>query len=175
MDKRQILAEKGNTFYESLNSDDLNLELANNLENIFSLREVIKMKARHMYEENKESSRVLTFFQPAKSLEDNPKYIYIFAGVGWVILYKAGLVPKFSIIFIYIGLNFFFNWKRQRYCKIQKEYEDYKKINDLYHHIIYLRKKSMSVENILSRTFRVDYNKWVHEDPYKYMRYEYLF
>jgi hypothetical protein len=175
MDKRKIIVEKGNTFYDTLNSDDLNLEIANNLENIFSLREIIKMKARQMYLDNKETKRVITFFQPAKSLDDNPKYIYIFGAVGWVILFRAGLVPKYSLLFLFIGLNFFFNWKRQRYCKAQKEYEDFKKINDLYHHIVYLKKKSMTTEYFLSKAFKVDYNNFLEKDKFNYVKYEYLY
>ena len=175
MDKRKIIVEKGKSFYEYLNSDDLNLELANNVENLLTLREVIKMKARQTFEETKEKNRVFTFFQPAKSLDDSPKWVYIFSGVCWVILYKAGAVPKFSFLVLFLGLNFFYNWKRQKYCKIQKEYADYKKMNDLYHHIIYLKKKSMTLETFLNKTFKVDFNKFPNEEELKLIKFEYLY
>ena len=51
MDRRKISIEKNKSFLETLNSDDLNLELAANIENMLNLRELIKMKARQVYQE----------------------------------------------------------------------------------------------------------------------------
>jgi hypothetical protein len=175
MDKRKILAEKAQTFYNTLNSDELNLELAENLENIYGLREIIKLKARETFEEKKETNRILTFFQPAKSIDDKPKYVYIFAGVGWVVLYKMGIASKFSIVYVYVFLNLVFHWRRQKYCEQQKEFADYKKVNELYHHIINLKKKSYGMETIISRTFNINFNDFANSNKLDYIKFEYLY
>lgn len=174
MDRRKIVVEKGKTFYESLNSDELNLEIANNLENLLDLREIIKMKARQTYDERKESGKTFTFFKSADNLESNPKYAYIFSLVSWWILFKAQKVSKVSLLFVLFGISIYYNLKRQNYCKLQKEYEDYKKLNDVYHQIVRLKKKSITLETFIYKTMHVDYSKFEKENKFNFVKYEYL-
>jgi hypothetical protein len=175
MDKRKILAEKAQSFYDTLNSDELNLELAENIENINGLKEIIKLKARETFEQNKDKNRVFTFFQPARSIDDKPKYLYIIAGVGWLILYRMGVASKFSIVYVIVMLNLAFHWRRQKYCEMQTEFADYKKVNELYHHIINLKKKSYGMEAIISKTFHINFNDFAHSNKFDYIKFEYLY
>jgi hypothetical protein len=174
MDRRKIKVEKDRSFFEALNSDELNLELADNIESLFNLREIIKMKARQTFDENREKSRIFTFFKSHQSLEDNPKTIYVFSITLWALFYRVGAVSKVSLLFVIFGLNLWYNIKRQYYCKIQKEYTDYKRLNDNYHQIVKLKKKAMSMERFLERTMGADYNKYL-DIPNHYLKYEYLY
>lgn len=174
MDRRKISIEKNKSFYESLNSDDLNLELAGNIENMLNLRELIKMKARQEYQERREKSRIFTFHKAHQSLDDNPRAIYVISLTLWFLLYRVNAVSKLSLMFLIFGLNFYYNMKRQYYCKIQKEYKDYKRLNDNYHQILKLKRKSINMENFLMRTLGADYTKYAKNGE-KLLKYEYLY
>jgi hypothetical protein len=174
MDRRKISVEKNKSFYESLNTDELNLELAANLEHMLNLREIIKMKARQDYLERREKSKIFTFHKSHQSLDDNPRAIYVISLTLWFLLYRVNAVSKLSLLFMIFGLNFYYNLKRQYYCKIQKEYKDYKRLNDNYHQIIRLKRKSMNTENFLYRILGAQYTNSSKLND-KYLKYEYLF
>jgi hypothetical protein len=174
MDKRKIVVEKGRTFYESLNSDELNLEIANNLENLFELRELVKLKARQSFDERKNQAKFLNFFKSAKSFESNPKYAYSIPVILWLIVYQVRGLPKVSFLFMIFGINIFYDLKRQNYCRLQEEFIEYKKLNDAYHQIIKLKKRSMKFDQFLYRTFGIDYYLFPDENKLKYIKFEYL-
>ncbi len=174
MDRRKISIEKNKSFLETLNSDDLNLELAANIENMLNLRELIKMKARQVYQERREKSKIFTFHKSHQSLDDNPRSIYVISLTVWFLMYRVNAVSKLSLLFLIFGLNFYYNLKRQYYCKIQKEYKDYKRLNENYHQILKLKRKSMNLENLLKKTLGADYVKF-NENGEKYLKYEYLY
>jgi hypothetical protein len=58
MDRRKIQIEKENTIYETLNSEELNLELAQNIEHLFELKEIIKYKANQTFIETAEKNNL---------------------------------------------------------------------------------------------------------------------
>jgi hypothetical protein len=171
MDRRKISIEKHKSFFDTLNSDELNLELAANIENMLNLREIIKMKARQTFDERREKNKIFTFYKAHQSLEDNPKTIYVVSLVLWMLLYRTNMVSKVSLVFLVFGLNFYFNLRRQHYCKIQGEYKDYKRLNDNYHQIVKLKRKSMNVENLIERMFTAKFDKVDSQ----IVKYEYLF
>jgi hypothetical protein len=174
MDRRKISIEKNKSFYETLNSDELNLELAANIENMLNLREIIKMKAREDYQQIRERKKIFTFHKSHQSLDDNPRSIYVISLTLWFLLYRVNAVSKLSLLFMIFGLNFYYNLKRQYYCKIQKEYKDYKRLNDNYHQILKLKRKSMTMENFLLRIFGTNFTKSSKLGE-KYLKYEYLY
>ena len=90
MDRRQLELGKDNYLFNALNSDDLNLELANNIEIMTELRELIKVKAVQSYSEQNENKRIFTMFSHQKHLEDNPRAIYILGFVVWFLAFKKG-------------------------------------------------------------------------------------
>ena len=71
MDRRKILIEKENTIYETLNSDDLNLELAQNIEHIFELKEIIKYKANQTFIESTDNTKIKRIDAIKKSCIEN--------------------------------------------------------------------------------------------------------
>lgn len=175
MDRRKIEVEKGKVLYDALGSDELNLELANNLENLFELREVVKMKARQHFQEQQDKKRIFTFVKGADSLETTPKFAYTFTLVGWFILYQTKRVNKMSLLYALFSISIFYNMRRQKYCKLQKEYTEYEKLNKIYHQIVVLKKRSMTLETFLFKTFGVDFNKFPSNEKFKYIKYEYLY
>ncbi len=88
MDRRKILEEKEKTIYETLNSDDLNLELAQNIEHLLELKEIIKFKANQSFVETNEKNKSFTIFSRTISLEDKPRSWYIISFFVWWFLYK---------------------------------------------------------------------------------------
>lgn len=175
MDRRKILLEKSQTFYDSLNSDELNLEIAKNLENIHELRELIMMKAREDFKKKQEQNNVFYFFKPANSIDFKPKSVYIFGFVAWYLAYKSGYLSQQSILYFIVGLNLLYYWKRQQLCISQKEYEDYKKINELYHHIVKLKMKSFKIENILNKSRGIKFEDFQNVNKLEYIKFEYLY
>lgn len=57
MDKRKLLNNKELKLNEILLSEDLNLEIANNIENIMDLKDLIRMKAAENYSRELEKQR----------------------------------------------------------------------------------------------------------------------
>ena len=57
MDRRRLLDQKALKLTEILNSEELNFEIANNIENFINLRELIKIKARETYASELEKQR----------------------------------------------------------------------------------------------------------------------
>lgn len=57
MDRRKILREQQNSLYEALNSEELNLELANNIENLLNLKDIILTGAYQSYHETAEKRK----------------------------------------------------------------------------------------------------------------------
>ena len=88
MDRRKILIEKENTIYDTLNSEDLNLELAQNIEHLFALKEIIKYKANQTFMETTEKNKSITIFSRTVSLEDKPRSWYIISFFLWFFLYR---------------------------------------------------------------------------------------
>jgi hypothetical protein len=88
MDRRKILIEKENTIFDTLNSEEINLELAQNIENLAELREIIKFKANQSFMENTEKSKSFTIFSRTSTLEDKPRSWYIVSFVLWFMLYR---------------------------------------------------------------------------------------
>ena len=175
MDRRKILIEKSQSFYDSLDSDELNLEMAENIENMSVLKEIIMVKAREEYREKRERNKILHFFQPANSIEVKPKAVYVFGSVAWYIAYKSGYVSKQSIFYFIVALNLIFYYKRDQMCVKQKEYENYKKMNELYHRIVKLKMKSFGFENILYKSFGIKLENFENVNKLDYIKYEYLY
>lgn len=90
MDRRQFEFQSDDTLYEALNTNELNLELANNIEIMTELRDVIKAKAVQSYEEQNENKRIFTIFSHQKHLEDNPRAVYVIGFVVWLLAFKKG-------------------------------------------------------------------------------------
>jgi|LauGreDrversion4_2_1035121.scaffolds.fasta_scaffold1045634_1 hypothetical protein len=57
MDRRKLLDNKALKLNDILQSEDLNLEIANNIENILELKSVIRMKATENYARELEKNR----------------------------------------------------------------------------------------------------------------------
>jgi hypothetical protein len=109
MDRRKIYLDQQQTFYESLNNKDLNLEIAKNIELMVDLKEVIRMKAIQSYDEGRENSKVLTISHSHSSLDDKPKLIYILFFVSWFMLYRRQMVGKLSFLWGIVGLGIILN------------------------------------------------------------------
>lgn len=88
MDRRKILIEKDNTIYDTLNSEDLNLELAQNIEHLFELKEIIKYKANQTFMESSEKTKSFTIFSRTVTLEDKPRSWYIISFFLWFFMYR---------------------------------------------------------------------------------------
>lgn len=88
MDRRKILVEQENTIFDTLNCDEINLELAQNIENLYELREIIKFKANQSFMENSEKSKSFTIFSRTATLEDKPRSWYIISFVVWFMCYR---------------------------------------------------------------------------------------
>jgi hypothetical protein len=173
MDRRKIYLENQQTFYESLNNRDLNLEIAKNIEHLTDMREVIRIKAIQTYEEARENRKIFTISTNKESLDDKPKLIYIIFLAGWYLLYRRGLVNKISFLWGLCGLSIVLNLRRQYYCKMQKEYEDYVKLNENLKKVITMKKKSFTSEILLNKLFGIKYTGL--KDDLKIIKYEYLF
>lgn len=103
MDRRKILIEKENTIYETLNSEDINLELAQNIEYLHELKEIIKYKANQSFVEANEKNKAFTIFSRTITLEDKPRSWYIISFFVWFFMYRR----KSKIFFLFICLFIF--------------------------------------------------------------------
>ncbi len=92
MDRRKIYIEQentnSNTIYDTLSSEDINLELAQNIENLFELREIIKFKANQSFMEKSEKTKAFTIFSSTSTLEDRPRSWYLITFVIWFMAYR---------------------------------------------------------------------------------------
>jgi hypothetical protein len=90
MDRRKIYIEQENTntIFDTLSSEDINLELAQNIENLFELREIIKFKANQSFMEKSEKSKSFTIFSSTATLEDRPRSWYLITFVLWFMAYR---------------------------------------------------------------------------------------
>lgn len=92
MDRRKIYLEKEKTLYETLNTDELNLEIAKNIEIMLDLKEIIDVKAQQLYKESRERNKIFTFSRHSESLDDKPKLLYVIACFAWLMAYRRGCI-----------------------------------------------------------------------------------
>ena len=109
MDRRKIYLDKQETFYDTMNTNDLNLEIAKNIELIVDMKEIIKMKAFQSYEEKKENKKVLTLSTKNTSLDDRPKLLYIVSFLVWFIMYRNKTLGKLSLLWGGLTLSVLLN------------------------------------------------------------------
>ena len=98
MDRRKIYLDKQETFYDTMNAKELNLEIAKNIELVVDLKEIIKMKAFQTYEEKKENKKIFTLSTKNSNLDDRPKLLYIVSFLVWFIMYRNKILGKLSLI-----------------------------------------------------------------------------
>lgn len=173
MDRRKIKIDTQSTIFDSLDSDEVNLELAQNIETMIELKDIIKSKAVQSFEEQANKDRILTFFKSQQHLEDNPRSVYVLGTVGWLLMYRIGAASKSSLLWFYFCISIYYNYKRQSYCKMQPEYPLYKHLNDNFRRVVELKKRSMGIELFIKRSLGVEYNKL--DENLKFIKYENLF
>jgi hypothetical protein len=113
MDRRKIYLDNQQTFYNSLNNKDLNLEIAKNIELLVDLKDVIRVKAMQSYEEQKEGNKVFTISTHRSSLEDRPKLVYVLYIAVWWLCYRRQMVNKISFLWGLMGLSIFLNLSKK--------------------------------------------------------------
>ncbi len=98
MDRRKLYVDKQETFYNTLNSKELNLEIAKNIELLVDMKDLLRVKAIQSYDENKQNSKVFTISTKNSSLEEHPKLLTIVSVLAWFMLYRRRMVGKLSLL-----------------------------------------------------------------------------
>lgn len=177
MDRRKIYNETNKTIYDALNTDEINLEIANNLENMSDLKEIIKLKAMQTFEEKKAANRWFTIYKSHEGLEDNPRFVYVVGIAIWYIGKRNGFLSNLSLVYIILGVSIYCNMKRERYCTKQEEYSDFNRLNENLRRILKIKRNTMGYEAMINKRFGVEYN-FEHinnSNEYKFLKPENLF
>ncbi len=153
MDYRLNSKETNLLVKETLNSKSINLELANNIENIEELRELIKIGAAATYKQEYERRRI-KFGVPCE-IDEFPKHIYLYTALFWWVAYIKMNFSKYTFFVSIFMIKFIWNLKRSNACKIQEGYKDYLNLQNSLRNIVEMKKKLMTRDEILN-AFRLN-------------------
>jgi hypothetical protein len=147
MDARLSTSDANKIVKESLNSKNLNLELANNIENIQEIKELIKIGAAATYKQEYEKRRI-KFGVPCE-IDEFPKHIYLYTALVWWILFTKFSVSKYTFFLSIFAVKLIWNLRRLRSCVKQEEYQDFIKLQKSLYKVVEMKKKSLTTDEIL--------------------------
>lgn len=115
MDIRKVLTSTEENFSSNLTKQELNLDIAQNIENMINLEDLIKTKANITYKQNLERNQFWTIFSTQQNLTDKPKTVLVVSLVGWVILWRKNIASKIHLVYVLFLVGIYANYSKDRF------------------------------------------------------------
>lgn len=143
MDIRTTTIEKKELVNESIDTRQMSLEIANNIETMKDLKDIIYSQAANEFRVNSEKNRFYSYGRNYE-IDDNPGYIYIMGLMMWGLVVNNRNLPISSFVVVFAIIHQVLNYRRELICRSQPDYKDFKKLEKSLDEIYNLRRKNTS-------------------------------
>lgn len=139
MDKKAIILDKQESLKKSLNTKNLNLEIAQNIENTLELSKIIKSKANANFLEKVNKGYLSSILKKPNNIDGVYKLnFYIIMGL-WYLLYRNGYAGLTTLFVVYMSYRIYKLHEKESYSKLTPEYKDYIKSNESLNEVIKMK------------------------------------